>query len=112
MGVNFREAFTYLFKDKSWKRKFILLSAFAFINAMAIILWRNFLIGIPVGLLNLGFILMLTGNLINETAPVLPEFDIKKIFKTGLKFYGVIFTFLAIYLVIAIILLVIKRQLV
>jgi len=103
MSVNFKEAFTYFLRDKSWKLKFVVLAIVFSIPNLAIVLWKNFIIGIPFTLFLVGFSVLLMHNLINDINPVLPDLSIKNIYKTGLKFYGTIFGYFVLYIIAIII---------
>lgn len=93
MNIDFKEACTYFLQDKRWKFKMLILAIIWLIPTLSPL---TALMGIPLYLFSLGYTLVLTHNLINNTGSILPEFEIKKNFILGLKYTGILISYLAI----------------
>lgn len=102
MGVNFKEACTYVFKDNGWKSKFAILTILFFVSTTITYLTQESIFALIIGLFSVGYNILLTNNLINDAERVLPDFKIKELFQKGIKYLGVVFTILAIYAAIGI----------
>jgi len=110
MGVNFKEAFTYFLQDKTWKYKYVILALVGFVLNLAAVEHIGF-ITIPFSLFVSGFYILLTHNLINENKPVLPDFDLEKIFINALKYIGAIIIYSMGFVAIVVGLLIIQSLL-
>jgi|GEM_PF-6215371 len=101
MGVDFKEALTYVFKDKSWKLKFAVLTVIMFTDILLTIFNYNFILNIPLLIFTAGFNMLLMNNLINRESTILPDLNIKKTLKEGLKIYGIFAVFSIVYISIS-----------
>ncbi len=94
MSLDFKTAVTFFQQDTNWKQKITVL---VIVSVIASLLATSRVLGIltlPFYLFTIGYMVLITHNLINNTGVVLPEFEYKKIFINGGKYFGVVFCYM------------------
>ncbi len=96
MSLDFKTAVTFFQQDTNWKQKITVL---VIVSVIASLLATSRVLGIltlPFYLFTIGYMVLITHNLINNTGVVLPEFEYKKIFITGGIYFGVVFCYMLV----------------
>ncbi|EKE04157.1 MAG: hypothetical protein ACD_20C00099G0002 [uncultured bacterium] len=107
MNISFKEAFTYFFKDKTWKYKLPIFTIFLYALYLFYFLGKTsflFKIGILILLIFIcGYLALLAHNLISKKDEILPDFSFQKILLSGFKYYSVTFSYIFLIFAISII---------
>ncbi len=94
MNLDFKTAANYFLKDAEWKFKMSVLVIVSIMSTILTLSNTTGILALPFYLFTIGYMVLITHNLINNTGVVLPEFDYKKIFITGGKYFGVVICYM------------------